>query len=213
MAKYVCLMCGYIYDEADGAWEDLPEDWACPLCGAPKTEFAKEESELVAQQTPTDGDKISIENSAGGLTSLEMSALCSNLARGLEQQYKHEESAAFRELSAYFKGAEAPAEDPGLEQLKELLEKDLNEDYPNAHKTAGEAKDRGALRALVWTDKVSRIVKSLLTRYEKEGEALVAATNVYVCTICGFIYVGDKLPDICPICKVPNWKFEMVKER
>jgi rubrerythrin len=37
-------------------------------------------------------------------------------------------------------------------------------------------------------------------------------TGVYVCTICGFIYIGDDLPEVCPVCKVPNWKFEQVKE-
>jgi rubredoxin len=49
MQKYKCLMCGYIYDPAAGdpgngvepgtAFEDLPADWVCPECGAPKDEF------------------------------------------------------------------------------------------------------------------------------------------------------------------------------
>ena len=52
MKKYVCLVCGYIYDEAEGdpdngvapgtIWKDVPEDWVCPLCGAPKEEFEEE---------------------------------------------------------------------------------------------------------------------------------------------------------------------------
>jgi rubredoxin len=47
--KYKCLMCGYIYDPAvgdpdngvqpDTAFEDLPDDWVCPECGASKDEF------------------------------------------------------------------------------------------------------------------------------------------------------------------------------
>lgn len=39
MQKYVCDICGYVYDpsENDGvAFEDLPEDWVCPICGAGK---------------------------------------------------------------------------------------------------------------------------------------------------------------------------------
>ena len=36
-------------------------------------------------------------------------------------------------------------------------------------------------------------------------------TGVYVCTICGFIYIGDKLPDVCPVCKVPNWNLKRLK--
>ena len=53
MKKYVCSMCGYIYDPAEGdpdsnvppgtSFEDLPEDWVCPVCGAEKDEFEVEE--------------------------------------------------------------------------------------------------------------------------------------------------------------------------
>jgi len=49
MKKYECMMCGYIYDESLGdpdegiapgtAWEDIPEDWYCPVCGASKEDF------------------------------------------------------------------------------------------------------------------------------------------------------------------------------
>ncbi len=52
MKKYVCSVCGYIYDEAEGIpddgiapgtkWADLPEDWVCPLCGAAKSEFEEQ---------------------------------------------------------------------------------------------------------------------------------------------------------------------------
>ena len=40
--KYVCSVCGYVYDPAehDGvAFEDLPDDWKCPRCKRPKTAF------------------------------------------------------------------------------------------------------------------------------------------------------------------------------
>lgn len=39
--KYVCILCGYIYDdnEHDVKFVDLPEDWVCPLCGATKESF------------------------------------------------------------------------------------------------------------------------------------------------------------------------------
>ncbi|MEX2444429.1 MAG: rubredoxin [Alkalispirochaeta sp.] len=53
MKKYVCNMCGYIYDPEEGdpdsdippgtSFEDLPEDWVCPVCGAEKDEFEVEE--------------------------------------------------------------------------------------------------------------------------------------------------------------------------
>ena len=49
MKKYVCVVCGYIYDPEVGeegagvapgtAWEDVPEDFVCPLCGVGKDQF------------------------------------------------------------------------------------------------------------------------------------------------------------------------------
>ncbi len=49
MQKYVCLVCGYVYDPAEGdpdndiaagtKFEDIPDDWVCPVCGAGKDEF------------------------------------------------------------------------------------------------------------------------------------------------------------------------------
>ena len=47
--RYLCVICGFIYDEAEGwpedgiepgtKWEDVPDDWFCPDCGATKDEF------------------------------------------------------------------------------------------------------------------------------------------------------------------------------
>lgn len=39
--KYRCGTCGYIYDEEEEGvlFADLPEDWICPVCGEPKSEF------------------------------------------------------------------------------------------------------------------------------------------------------------------------------
>jgi pyruvate oxidase len=43
VAKWQCSVCGYIYDEAreDVAFEKLPDDWTCPVCGAPRSAFRK----------------------------------------------------------------------------------------------------------------------------------------------------------------------------
>ena len=47
--KYMCMLCGFIYDEALGwpedgiqagtRWEDVPQNWCCPDCGATKADF------------------------------------------------------------------------------------------------------------------------------------------------------------------------------
>ncbi|SCG85746.1 rubredoxin [Methanobacterium congolense] len=49
MKKYICTACGYVYDPEEGdpnadiepgtAFEDLPDDWVCPLCGVGKEMF------------------------------------------------------------------------------------------------------------------------------------------------------------------------------
>ncbi len=41
MKKYICKLCGWVYDEAEQGtkWEDLPEDFVCELCGAGKEDF------------------------------------------------------------------------------------------------------------------------------------------------------------------------------
>ena len=52
MDKYVCDVCGYVYDPAEGdpengvaagtSFEAVPDEWVCPVCGAPKSEFSKQ---------------------------------------------------------------------------------------------------------------------------------------------------------------------------
>ena len=55
LKKYMCVVCGYIYDEAEGwpedgiaagtKWEDVPLSWCCPECGAMKEDFEMVEVE------------------------------------------------------------------------------------------------------------------------------------------------------------------------
>jgi rubredoxin len=222
MAKYICSVCGFVYDEAKGIpdagiaegtrWQDLPEDWVCPLCGATSSEFEKQgEPEIPLKKEPISVIESSVDMKE--MSPLEVSALCTNLARGCEKQYKPEEAALFNELAGYFKSVSAPAEDQHFSKLLDLIEKDLKEGFPNANTVATDAKDRGALRALVWSEKVTRILKSIISRYQKEGDSMLENKSVYVCTICGFVYIGEELPEVCPVCKVPNWKFEKIEGR
>ncbi len=49
MKRYLCTICGFIYEEEKGLpeegiapgtrWEDIPDDWECPTCGASKADF------------------------------------------------------------------------------------------------------------------------------------------------------------------------------
>ena len=114
--KYICSVCGYIYDEAREKvpFSELPDSWKCPVCKAAKSVFVpekkKEEPKAAVSPVPAveavseDGDLVKL--SVGAL-----SALCSNLARGCEKQYRPQEEALFRELADYLAAA-APAVHP-----------------------------------------------------------------------------------------------------
>ena len=49
MAQYECIVCGWVYDEDKGdpdsdvaagtKWDDIPDDWVCPMCGAAREDF------------------------------------------------------------------------------------------------------------------------------------------------------------------------------
>ena len=97
--------------------------------------------------------------------------------------------------------------------MLELIEKDLSVGYPYGNAIAGEKPDRGGLRCQAWSEKVTRMLQSLLTRYESEGDKKLEHTGVWVCSVCGFVYDVDSAPELCPVCKVPSWKFEKVEGR
>ena len=140
----------------------------------------------------------------------QLSALCSNLARGCEKQYKPEEAGLFRELADYFASVTPAIDDASVENIAALLWSDID-NYSGLRAAADEASDRGAARVCVWGERVTRMLSSLVIRYLNEGEALLADTNIWVCTVCGFVYIGDDAPELCPVCKVPAWKFEKIE--
>lgn len=209
--KYVCQICGYVYDDAKEKvpFEELPDDWKCPLCGAAKSDFKPEangdEKKVVTAIEPMDAD---LEKLSAG----QLAALCSNLARGCEKQYKQEEADLFKQLADYFTAVVPAVNDASVEKLAKELQTDAN-NYAAVRATADANADRGAARVCVWGEKVTRMLSSLVNRYLNEGEAMLKDTNIWVCTTCGFVYIGDTAPELCPVCKVPDWKFEKIEGR
>ena len=232
MRKFQCSICGYIYDESAGTkWEALPEDFICPLCSATKSLFKplappdagntdnRTPAKPAAESPKAEGPKA---ESRLGLSAEEISAICSSLAKGCEKQRLSAEMEAFTTLAAFYKAKAVAEKGTGAKDAMHpdavhqdalhfqaaatMLEHDLTAAYPAANDAAKANADRGALRSLVWSEKVSAMMQSLLERFAREGDAMLAHTKVYVCDICGFVYLGDTLPDICPVCKVPNFK-------
>jgi pyruvate oxidase len=107
MGKWRCSVCGYVYDEAKEGipFEDLPTDWTCPQCGAPKSAFVQIEGEEKAKGvTTTVADKIVEQLVAYGVKRVYGIPGNSNLPltdairrnSGIELiLVRHEESAAF----------------------------------------------------------------------------------------------------------------------
>ena len=66
MKKWQCIVCGWIYDEAEGfdeediapgtRWEDIPEDFVCPECGVSKEDFEMIEVGLARKHPPYQPD-------------------------------------------------------------------------------------------------------------------------------------------------------------
>ena len=69
MTQYTCLVCGYVYDPAHGdpdrgiepgtSYEDLPEDWECPVCGTSVMDFEEiaKNSPIVEEEVVVDDDE------------------------------------------------------------------------------------------------------------------------------------------------------------
>ena len=201
MKEYICTVCGYVHKTE----RELSDDFKCPICGAGKDAFKLKEA------TPSKAEAtLEKQHTEKELSPMEMSIICSNLARGCEKQYMPTESENFKKLAEFFRSKAEPADTPNIEKLLELINNDISVGFPYGNAVAGEQPDRGALRCQVWAEKVTRMLQSLLTRYQAEGEKMLENTGVYVCTICGFVFVGDEPPAMCPVCKVPAWKFEKV---
>lgn len=215
MSKYVCQICGYVYDEATekAKFDDLPDDWTCPLCGAPKNIFKKAEdtfAEPMKKEKAVQHQTSKAFEDMREMTDGELAAVLSNLARSCEKQYKVEEAKLFSELASYYTAKVKVPEKANFASLLYKINENLADEFVTAKNVAENYGDRGALRVLIWSEKVSRITASILARYEKEGNAMLENTKIWVCDICGFIFIGDAPPAVCPICKVPSFKIQEV---
>ena len=222
MRKFKCAICGYVYDEAVGipekgispetSWEDISDDFTCPICTAPKSVFTQIEETKSSPTPPIETENTQIPMPKA-LFAGEISAICGNLAKGCEKQRLMTEMDAWNKLSDYYKSKTVPDLNNSLSDAAKMLADDLSDGFTLANSIAKADEDRGALRSLVWSKKVSMMMKTLLDRFDREGDALLENTKIYVCEICGFIHIGDVPPEICPVCKVPNFRITQVERR
>ena len=163
MKKYKCQICGYIYDDAkeEIKFADLPDDWKCPWCGAPKSMFEEiiEDNGDVFQKKEDEKETMEIEESDDlrQLSNSEIAYICSNLAKSCEKQYLEEEQNLFQQLSDYYEKY-VDAKDGNLDDLLKLVNKDI-EEFNEAMNIANKLDDRGAKRIITWANKSTNIVK------------------------------------------------------
>ena len=123
--KYICQICGYVYDDAKEKvpFAELPDTWKCPLCGAGKSDFKPEDIRPEIPKAPVQNMEHDLKELSAG----QLAALCSNLARGCEKQYKNEEAGLFRELADYFTKITPAVEDVSVEKLAAALQNDIDQ--------------------------------------------------------------------------------------
>jgi len=85
--------------------------------------------------------------------------------------------------------------------------------YPRFIDEAKESEDNDAIRTFNWAIEAEKIHEA---EYEKALAAIkekkdLESTNYHVCEMCGYTFVGDELPDICPVCSAPKDKFKEIK--
>ena len=205
MKKYKCTICGYIYDDAKESvkFEDLPDDWTCPICGAPKAVFEEIKEEI------NENIEITEDEDLKELSNFEVAYICSNLAKACEKQYLEEEQKLFTELFNHYISKDNVKEG----NLKDVLQISNNniDELNKAMQLADKHNDRGAKRVVNWSSKATNMMNVILKNYQEKGIEYLKNTKIWVCDICGFIYVGDVPPKVCPICKVPSFKILEVK--
>jgi rubredoxin len=100
MARYECTVCGFIYDEEkeEKKWEELPDDWVCPVCGAKKSAFkCAVDTEPTTAPLPTTAKTSSSRPNTG-----KKILICSVCGYFINERYKGNECPACGVLKTAF---------------------------------------------------------------------------------------------------------------
>lgn len=98
--KYVCQICGYVYDDAKEKvpFSKLPDDWKCPLCGAAKSDFKAEETSAEQIKSASVPMKRSDEKLSAG----QFAALCSNRLEAVKNNISQRSQNYLKSLQIIF---------------------------------------------------------------------------------------------------------------
>lgn len=226
-----CTICGYEY-----VGEELPEDFVCPLCKHPASDFKKVVKTVAAEKTEkTEEIKMAANKYAGTQTE-----------KNLHEAFSGESQA--RNKYTYFASV---AKKEGYEQMAALFLKTADNEKEHAKmwfkELAGIGDTKANLAAAAegenyeWTDMYEGFAKTaeeegfpeLAAKFRAVGEiekhheeryrALLknietaqvfekSEVKVWECRNCGHIVVGTKAPEVCPVCAHPQSYFEVREE-
>mgnify|MGYP002650248344 FL=1 len=217
MAKYVCKVCGYVHEG------ELTDDFKCPACGAPASEFEKVE-------------ETSTKNIYAG-TKTEQNLLAAFAGESqARNKYTYFASVAkkqgFEQIAALFlKTAENEKEHAKLwfkalggigdtaENLRAAAEGENHEWTDMYVQMAKDADEEGFYELAEQFRGVAAIEKAheeryraLLNNVETQQVFEKSEVKVWECRNCGHIVVGTKAPEVCPVCKHPQSYFELHAE-
>lgn len=215
MAKYVCKVCGYVHEG------ELTDDFKCPVCGAPASEFEK------VEETSTKNIYAGTKTEKNLWTAFAGESQARNKYTFYASQAKKE---GFEQIAALFTET-ANNEKEHAKMWFKLLNGGIG-------KTVDNLKDAAAGENYEWTDMYATFAKEareegfdhiaklfeMVGEIEKEHEAryLALCKNIeegkvfnregkqaWICRNCGHIHFGEEAPEVCPVCAHPKAYFEL----
>lgn len=218
MEKWKCSICGYIHEGA------LPEDFKCPICNQPASVFEKisDEGTKNNKYAGTKTEKNLAEAFAGESQARNKYTYFANIAQreGFDQlseiflkTARNEQEHAkiwYEELGHLGKTAE---------NLLAAAEGE-NYEWTDMYKRfAKEAEEEGFTELAERFRKVGEIEKAheeryraLLKNVEMQQVFEKGEETMWECRICGHLVMGQKAPEVCPVCKYSQCYFEVRKE-
>ena len=216
-----CRICGYEY-----VGEELPDDFICPLCKHPASDFEKivkntEVKEMaVNKYAGTQTEKNLQEAFAGGSQARNKYTYFASKARkdGFEQIAGIFEETANNEkehAKLWFKALHDGSVPSTIENLKDAA-KGENYEWTDMYKEFSEtAKEEGFLDIAELFRMVGDIEKEheerylkLISRVEDNMVFESEEETIWICRNCGHVVIGKNAPKVCPVCAHPQSFFE-----
>ena len=217
MAKYVCKVCGYVHEG------ELTDDFKCPVCGAPASEFEKvEETSTKNIYAGTKTEKNLWTAFAGESQARNKYTYFASVAKkqGFEQiaalflktaeNEKEHAKLWFKALGGIGDTAEnlrAAAEGENHEWTDMYVQMAKDADEEGFHELAEQFRGVAAIEKAH-----EERYRALLNNVETQQVFEKSEVKVWECRNCGHIVVGTAAPEVCPVCKHPKSDFELHAE-